>query len=643
MKQYSIIWILAIFTLFQGCAKEDIDGAGDGTVFTLSLVSDSEEATRAPGEDQYNENLIEKVNVFFFDAVQQNIIYSPSPSQISYSANKITMSIPVGEENKLNNKSIILYAVANCNLPYSEFADKTYSQVKELVYESRSTLNPEPFVAQPSFLMDGVTTIARLVLSQTNLGTIVMKRAAAKVIVNIVNAEVDGYTIMEADAQINNYLDKTTLSEAGPLDNLSADDYKHSSFRPTYLSEPFYSYANDGRNEPRRESYITIRATWYNDSAGSIADYYYRIPFPKDGASSGLKRNTIYTFNVELNALGGTDLEEMVELEANLQLKDWTTYEIIAELDQFNYLVVAEYDISMHDVSQQLIHYAASAPVSIRIDEAYYYKYLFNGTISKVTLTPANRGFYPSITADAATNNIVIYCDIPVNYVSTHIVFTVINGALEQEVRVVQYPKQYLTSSYSRLEDIDFSDYSSDYWWNGGKGYTTFEPYMVNFNFYTVTTTNLSNLDNFVLGGNILELTDNMYTTKKDEESNRIVSPKFVIATHRGITQAKTYKEARKRCWLYSEGPYPKGTWRMPTAAEMQLVYKLQSDGNSALKDLFVIPPSGPGTQYEYWWVARYDPVSNEVFRINMKNGAVESTITGTNSVRCVHDVWKDQ
>lgn len=658
-KRYSGIIAIAIAIACSGCSTEILQQTDpDDHTFTISLISDSEHATRAQGEDRYNENSIERTDIFFFDA-SGNVVYYPTQSQITYLSKKLVLSIPGQEVQQLFNKSLTLYMLANSKLSRDELSGKKQNEIINLVQQNPSSFNPVPFTAQSSLLMDGAIALSGLNETKTDLGSITLKRASAKVIVRITEAKIDGYSATEASVRINNYLDKTTVSGLGEPYIASGSDYKHSLYRTiklpesgnVYDSEPLYSYANDWSDTPSQESYITLRVKWRKNETAEEKYYHYRIPFnhmPADEEFNYcLKRNHIYTFNVNIGVLGGLDPEEVVELQPYFELKDWTSKDIIVDLNPYNFLVVAEQYIEMYDISQRSVQYISNSPVTITIDSVYYYHYSSTGDINK-TLIPQGNTYYPTILPNIQTSTIDISTRVPINYVPKYIRFTVSNeSGLTQTVRVVQYPRQYITSQYSNISDINFSNFPNGFWTNNGMGNST----MKNFNFYTITTTSVAKEDKFILGGNLTAPTSNIQTgpivaTKMDAASNQIVSPKFVVATQRGIISARSYFQAQGRCYEYAEGPYPKKTWRMPTTAEMALIAKLQNDNNSAIKDLFVPATDNTGR----WWTAQREVVGSGTtyYYYNVRAGQLESQTVysgGTDPmmpVRCVHDVWED-
>lgn len=662
MKKFTFI-IVSLLTLIACTQREEETILPDGHIITFSLLNSAGNETerisnRAQGDENYNENRIDHMDIFFFDA-DGNCVYYPSSPQIQETNLNIIVSIPEDIANTIFNNNIKLYILTNSNISREDLTGKTFSAIQKLIYHNAKTFNPSDNTIQNSFLMDGLLDINIPSSSVNHLGTITLKRAASKISIRITDATVNGYTPLEASIQMHNYLDKTAIgSEASPY-LPEINDYKHSAFRDIWIPNsgtsgfetiPFYSYANDWEFDASRESYVLLAVTWLKEGESTPQKYYYRIPFNYRSASSDnqhrLHRNYIYEFDVIINRLGKKDPEEPVELNPNFRIKDWTTKDIEIKLDQYDYLFVSEKNIVIHNIPNKEIHYTSSKPISIKDIRAYYNQYLYSGDINVIDYLPGDKN-YPVFDIDEQRNIITLTSPVPINYVPVTISFTVQNEAnLSQAIKVVQYPRQYLTSEYSNgvpLNDPPFGE-----WTNSGQGL----PGRTNFNLYTITTTALSPDDPFKVGGDIMtDIYDLFYeknipVTKMDEASNNIISPQFIIASQRGITSTNTsYTSAQRRCLTYAEDKYPKGTWRMPTQAEMLLISKLQRDGNSALKDLFT--PVGNATD---WWVARMEEFSGGKFyySVTMTTGKLNKykyEYGGTLpafSVRCVHDTWKD-
>ena len=114
------------------------------------------------------------------------------------------------------------------------------------------------------------------------------------------------------------------------------------------------------------------------------------------------------------------------------------------------------------------------------------------------------------------------------------------------------------------------------------------------------------------------------YPTNPDPLSYQIIAPKFRVSSSHSTVGGATNVEkegAPLRCATYQEDGYPAGRWRVPTAAEIAFVQKLQKE--KAIATIFV-----DGTYYFC-----------STGTIQLQNNAYSTTRT-TGSVRCVYDEW---
>ena len=218
------------------------------------------------------------------------------------------------------------------------------------------------------------------------------------------------------------------------------------------------------------------------------------------------------------------------------------------------------------------------------------YSLTFNSSVANVTLVPNSlKATYTYVPADAsapvtadvisaqmpsvtvqpnvAAGTIVINSPIPVNYIPKDIEFKVTNGSFTETVTVRQLPATYFTTTKgiaSHMPDEDRTQLPS-----GNNN-----PYM-----YAITT--------LAPGGDIIwgfPPTDNQGQTINSEEVSKMVSPKFEMASQFGASQAKSYTNAQTQCRVYTEtaddGTVKTG-WRLPTAAEIHFIDKLQQTAPS--------------------------------------------------------------
>ena len=448
MKRTAYITILL---LCAGCLRNDPEmRPAGGNIVTFGIEA-SNAGTRAvtPGDDALNENLVSEVDVFFYDAAGATCLNYPADSRVTLNAGNRTVTVEITDvATAALNTPVTLYMIANCGIPRDQLAGKTLEELQGVVFTGSATLNPAVFAAQESFLMDG--KLEGVVITEgapTIAGPLVLRRAAAKIAVNLTNTAVEGYQAVGAQIRLSNYLDKTALGSDVPAYTPADGDYKTSGWRDMYLpaedpdkkNDPFYSYANDWEFGPARESYITIAIDWRPLDSPDSKRYYYRIPFnyippdPDDDKLFRLRRNYIYGFDVDVTELGGVDPEETLELTPSFTLRDWTTDRIEVQLNTFDYLVVNGRRILIHNIREREITYVSSSPITIESARTWHYNYLKSGVIQEVTV--AN----PPITVVGNTIK-VAFADIPDNFVPRNLDFTVRNeSGLKQMVTVIQY------------------------------------------------------------------------------------------------------------------------------------------------------------------------------------------------------------
>ncbi len=128
------------------------------------------------------------------------------------------------------------------------------------------------------------------------------------------------------------------------------------------------------------------------------------------------------------------------------------------------------------------------------------------------------------------------------------------------------------------------------------------------------------------------------------ENTQNVISPKFISASSYGKTLPVTYEGAKKRCAAYQEYGYPAGRWRLPTEAEILFLQKLNTDNK--IPSLF-----NPSTTNGYWAAGALlyvkDGSGNDIFvdlsGVTANTNSIGYTVganTYTSYVRCVYDTW---
>lgn len=426
--KHSIIYHIAclLVTVLTCGACQDLleEDSINNNVLTLQLQTSA--ITRVPeeGEDRFNENMVERVDVFFFNnnSSTGTCLYA----QTGLKPNGNTLQVTL-DRNIIENKTYYIYVVANYDLVGNDNAtDKTLGDLQNTVlttqwkdgYAEDGSSSMEDVIEQ-SLAMDGSTTIS--ITDEGATGQVDLKRAMAKIMLYVTteqNIEYNGmtyrpdndhmfatmvYAVKRTDFS-NNYQVKTGNVDAEGTVIESTSDYIIR-MRRDYDSEhteevtiegedgtpgtynryeqvaPFYSYPNPEDTENRMESYLILCVPWIVTAGGDDAsyqsfNYYYRVPITGTDAPALLERNHYYKVNAHIGVLGSINPHEAVEIDANFEILDWFDMDIDADMQKYEYLVLSEYNSVMNNVDNITISYASSSNIkSAEITEISYWDY----------------------------------------------------------------------------------------------------------------------------------------------------------------------------------------------------------------------------------------------------------------------------
>ena len=410
--KHSIIYIACLLVAVLTCGScQDLleEDSPNKDVLTLQLQTSA--ITRVPegGEDRFNENVVERVDVFFFNSNNTNerCLYA----QTGVIPNRNTLQVQL-DRTIIENKTYYIYVVANYDLVgEGEAVGKTLGDLQNTVLttpwkdgyaEDGSSSMAD--VKEQSLAMDGSTSIT--ITDEGAQGKVDLTRAMAKVMLYVTteqNIEYNGmtyrpdndhmfatmvYAVKRTDFS-NNYQVKTGNVDAEGTVIESTSDYIIR-MRRDYDSEhteevtiegedgtpgtynryeqvaPFYSYPNPEDTENRMESYLILCVPWIvtaggNDGSYQSFNYYYRVPITGTDAPALLERNHYYKVNAHIGVLGSINPHEAVEINANFEILDWFDMEIDADMQKYEYLVLSEYESVMNNVDTLTISYASSS------------------------------------------------------------------------------------------------------------------------------------------------------------------------------------------------------------------------------------------------------------------------------------------
>lgn len=367
---------------------------------------------------------------------------------------------------------------------------------------------------------------------------------------------------------------------------------------------PFYTYENDWTNDSSRETYlmveITFRAKNQTGVYGENKAYYYRIPVNYRIALPGMnetekaglhkvQRNHLYDIVSSIGILGSEDEGEPFEVDAFVAVQPWNEPdETDGSIRNAHFLVVKELNPLMPNMNTRQVGYLSDLPIQpitpggneIQITKTVFEYYdqagdhlVFtdDGTNVVVTRNDVNVGTYQYgqtytdftepftkfggakvIFDETSPQNkrLTIMHDVPTNYVPYEIYFRVqhvpVAGEsgtpLYKDVHVTQIPPKYITGTKSPgykpnegetgpYADFRFHDRIGS--WISATG-TSYSGTQKNDVFYKVTT--VVNAGTEKIG----DPTDADGRTRRDAESNQLISPEFIIASQHGLTNTIT-------------------------------------------------------------------------------------------------------
>ena len=356
ISKYFAMCAIALLGLANtSCMSDDMDGTpscdydvvleykvGGSATETRAAVTRAE--TTEDGSEDLNENKIDRLDLFVFDATGNLVKRLPltdvqgSPTK-DYQHKKL-------ESEQLKRSEITgntLYLVANLD-NISEI--KTLDQLKAATINKAATFNHK--ATQTSFVMD-----AKMENKQIENGMIhirfQLKRALAKIRLCVQDASGNTVAPEEYACQLIHYAANGAILADGNITNnaLNTDAAASSKVTAPGVTQGdkavFYSYANswiDTSKDPKAEepidvnkqTYILLKAK-YNGT-----DYFYKVPVNKrlyesnDAATPDwsqyeplyrLDRNTIYDVTAKVDREGGGTPENPATLYVNPIVSDW--------------------------------------------------------------------------------------------------------------------------------------------------------------------------------------------------------------------------------------------------------------------------------------------------------------------------------
>ena len=359
ISKYFAMCAIALLGLANtSCMSDDMDGTpscdydvvleykvGGSATETRAAVTRAE--TTEDGSEDLNENKIERLDLFVFDATGNLVKRLPltdvqgSPTT-EYKHKKL-------ESEQLKRSEITgntLYLVANLD---NISGITTLNQLKAATINKAATFNPK--AKQTSFVMDAKMEESKQIVNGMIHIKFQLKRALAKIRLNVQDDKGNTVAPTEYACQLIHYAaDGSILADGNITDNaLNKDAAASSKVTVPVVTQNnkavFYSYANswiDKDKKPYEEepidvskqTYILLKAKFNNK------DYYYKVPVNKrlfegnDATTTDwanyeplyrLDRNTIYDVTAKVDREGGSDPEHPAELNVLPTVLPWET------------------------------------------------------------------------------------------------------------------------------------------------------------------------------------------------------------------------------------------------------------------------------------------------------------------------------
>lgn len=361
ISKYFAMCAIALLGLANtSCMSDDMDGTPscDYDVVLEYKVGGSATETRAAvtraavedGSEDLNENLINRLDLFVFDAAGK-LVKSLPLTDASVQGSPTTDYKHKKLESKQLKRSEItgntLYLVANLD----NISDiTTLDGLKAATINKAATFNPK--AKQTSFVMDAKMEETKQIENGMIHIKFQLKRALAKIRLNVQDDKGKTVAPTEYACQLIHYAaDGAILAEGTSTSNeLNTEVAASSKVTVPAVTQDnkavFYSYANSWIDKTKgnayaeepidvnKQTYILLKAK-YNSK-----DYFYKVPVNKrlyednDAATTDwtkyeplyrLDRNTIYDVTAKVDREGGSDPEHPAELKVLPTVLPWET------------------------------------------------------------------------------------------------------------------------------------------------------------------------------------------------------------------------------------------------------------------------------------------------------------------------------
>ena len=541
------------------------------------------------------------------------------------------------DANPYQGKNLKLVVIANFHGALTDLQGKTLTQLGALVSSGANVLGAQSVAnqKQTDFLMDGAADVQtyRWHNNQREItvaSIVALRRAAAKLRVrltpptNIRGNAGENFTVV-GNPQIalvngvsnTNVLSETMLGSGRTYINNGQTDFQNMEKRAFDGTQffarpvPFYVYAHAWGNDVNNETYLLIKLRLRTNNRDK--DSYYKIPLKNVLPSSGtvenwnrIVRNTVYDIQSTINAEGSAEPTNPVTIQSSIAVEDWTdTKPVDGTIAEAHYLVVTQTKPEMRATDELEIQYISDLPLDeATLRNSLRATYPIYDKLGNITYgTPDMSKVAVSLTSRGGRTFIKVKSPVPINYVPLTINFTAkqkdSNVLPPVPVTVSQLPPIYVTAKQSQGKILNYwtSLYAAVVQLNDnvtGRYLGTVD--ILNGMLYTIHT--IVPQKDMIIG----DATETDGSTKKDAESNKIISPEFIISSQWGDTfptdqygeySSDEIKQKAKRdndriksgslknleIWMDVRGGYP-GQDNRPSQGRLPYFSPRNTDGN---------------------------------------------------------------
>ena len=599
-----------------------------------------------------NETKINNMYVLFYEGDTQRGLHSTVKGDLMLYPQGNTNPLGVATADALNGqarvfvkknanpyqgKNLKLVVIANFHGALTDLQGKTLTQLGALVSSGANVLGAQSDAnqKQADFLMDGAADVQTYRWNNnqreiTVASIVALRRAAAKLRVRLTPpTRITGnggeqFTVVGNPqiALVNGVSNTNVLSEnmlgsgRAYINNgqTSFQDMGKRAFDGTQFFArpvPFYVYAHAWGNDVNNETYLLIKLRLRANNGNK--DSYYKIPLKNVLPSSGsvenwnrIVRNTVYDIQSTITVEGSAEPTNPVTIQSSIAVEDWTaTKPVDGSIAEAHYLVVTQTKPEMRATDELEIQYISDLP----LDEATLRNtlratYPIYDKLGNITYgTPDMSKVAVSLTSRGGRTYIKVKSPVPINYVPLTITFDVkqkdSNVLPPVPVTVSQLPPIYVTAKQSQGKILNYwtSLYAAVVQLNDnvtGRYLGTVD--ILNGMLYTIHT--IVPQKDMIIG----DATETDGSTKKDAESNKIISPEFIISSQWGDTfptdqygeySSDEIKQKAKRdndriksgslknleIWMDVRGGYP-GQDNRPSQGRLPYFSPRNTDGN---------------------------------------------------------------